>query len=383
MGGNFRVKVGYAKFEKEEKTVASVIEQIKQENTRLVVFFCSSHFDQEKIARAFQDESRDPCFDSATFVGCTTDVAITSRGFQSNSLAAMSINSDSIKVGIGLGKNIDKDPISAARTAVTEAARQLNTAPDRLDDKFVGIVLIDGTCEVEEFVMMGIAKTARRLKTVGGSAGDDYSFNKVFLHLNFETFKNALIFILIRTDAPFATICTNNYLPTSKQLRVTKADPEKRVVYEFNGRPAVSEYCRAIGSKTKDINPETFVAHPLGIKIGDNYYLRSPLRAENDGGLKFFSRITENSSLTVMDPGNLIAETGKAVDTARNKLGKINAMIVFNCCLRYIESEVQRSTLEISKILSAAPVCGFNTYGEQYEGLHINQTLTMLVFGEA
>ncbi len=382
MGGNFGVKVGHAEFGQEEKTVTSVIEQIKQENTRLVLYFCSSQFDQAKIAKAFQGASRDPCLASAIFAGCTTGVVITSRGFQSNSLAAMSFNSDSMKVGIGLGKNIDKDPISAARVAVTEAARQLDTTPDQLDDKYVGIVLIDGTSEVEEFVIMGITKTARRLKTVGGSAGDDYSFNKVFLHLNFEIFSNALIFILIKTNTPFATICTNNYLPTQKKLRVTKADPEKRVVYEFNGRPAVSEYCRAIGSKTNNLNPEMFVTHPLGINIGGNYYLRSPLRAEKDGGLKFFSRITENSRLTVMDPGNLIAETGKAIDTARDKLGKISAMIVFNCLLRYIESEVQRNTLEISKMLSVAPVCGFNTYGEQYEGLHINQTLTMLVFGE-
>lgn len=382
MGGDFKVKVGHAKFGQEEKTVASVVEQIKQKDTSLVLFFCSSHFNQEKIADAFREEARDTCFSSATFVGCTTDVVITSQGFQSSSLTAMSFNTDSMKVGIGLGKNIEKDPISAAKAAVSEAARQLNMTPDQLDDKYVGIVLIDGTSEVEEFVIMGIAKTAPRLRTIGGSAGDDYSFNKVFLHLNFETFNNALVFILIKTDAPFATISTNNYLPTQKRLRVTKADPEKRVVYEFNGRPAVSEYCRAIGSKTKDMNPEMFVTHPLGINIGENYYLRSPLRAEDDGGLKFFSRITENSRLTVMDPGNLIVETRKAIDTVQKKLGKISAMIVFNCLLRYIESEVQKSTSEVSKVLSVAPVCGFNTYGEQYDGLHINQTLTMLVFGE-
>lgn len=281
-----------------------------------------------------------------------------------------------------MGENIKENPIYAARTAVTEAAAQLDLKPEELNENYVGLVLVDGTCEVEEYVMMSLAKTARRLKVFGGSAGDDYSFDNVFLHFNFQIFNNALIFILLKTETLFTSISTSNYTPTSKKLKVTGVDSEQRIVTEFNGRPAIEEYCRAIGIKNKEFCSEAFVTHPLGLKIGENYYLRSPREIKEGKGLKFFSRVNNKTRLTVMAPGDLIKETRDAVETIQNKFSEIKAMIVFNCFLRYIESEIEKKTADISNILQIAPVCGFNTYGEQINGLHINQTLTMLVFGE-
>jgi hypothetical protein len=379
---DFQVKVGYASYPVEAETVASVFDQIKQDNINLVLFFSSSSFEQRKIARAMAREAKDPAFGSAVFAGCTSGVVITPAGFRENSLVAMSFRSPKLVVGLGLGKNIKENPIHAARMAVTEAAAQLGLKPEELNEDYIGLVLIDGTCEVEEYVMLGLTETARKLRVFGGSAGDNYCFNNVFLHLNFQTFNNALILILVKTAIHFESICTSNYLPTEKKLRVTEVDSEKRIVTEFNGRPAVEEYCRAIGIKKEELQLESFVAHPLGLEVGENFYLRSPREIRENGGLKFFSRINNNTRLTVMAPGDLIKETRNAVETVRNKFFHIEAMIVFNCLLRYIESEVEKKTADISKLLQDLPVCGFNTYGEQYNGLHINQTLTMFILGK-
>jgi hypothetical protein len=84
-----------------------------------------------------------------------------------------------------------------------------------------------------------------------------------------------------------------------------------------------------------------------------------------------------------MKPGSLVSETEKAIRAVKERLGDIEAIVVFNCILRYIEYEEERNLPEIFNILNIAPLCGFNTYGEQYDGLHINQSMTMLIFGKA
>lgn len=379
--GYFGVKAGFSNADSEEKIISDVFEEINQKDSELVLFFCSSRLNQVKISEAMKKKSGEPNFSSAKFVGCTTCGEITPCGFQNHSFTAMSFSSDRMKVGIGIGEEIIDDPISAAKNAVIEAAHQLGTTPENLDEGYVGIMLVDGTCGVEEYIMLGITRVARRLKIVGGSAGDDFCFNNVFLHLNHKIYHNAVILVLLKTDIPFEIVSTNSYLPGEKTLKVTKADSEKRVVYEFNGRPAALEYSRAVGVVFRELNPHIFMAHPLGLHIGENYYLRSPQGVEQDGALKFFSHTGEDTRLTIMKPGNLVSETEKAVRAVKERLGDISAIVVFNCILRYIEYEEERNIPEIFNILNIAPLCGFNTYGEQCDGLHINQTMTMLVFG--
>ena len=52
------------------------------------------------------------------------------------------------------------------------------------------------------------------------------------------------------------------------------------------------------------------------------------------------------------------------------------AIIACDCILRRLEAEQSQASLAVSRILSEQGVVGFNTYGEQVNGAHVNQTLT-------
>ena len=85
---------------------------------------------------------------------------------------------------------------------------------------------------------------------VGASAGDVLNFHQT--HLIHEChIHHAAILLLIETDTQFRTFRTQAFEPTKTQLVVTAADPERRVVYEFNAEPAAFEYANAIGLSDK------------------------------------------------------------------------------------------------------------------------------------
>jgi hypothetical protein len=52
-----------------------------------------------------------------------------------------------------------------------------------------------------------------------------------------------------------------------------------------------------------------------------------------------------------------------------------------DCFLRRLEAELTGQSDAVSEFLKAHRVVGFNTYGEQFNGMHINQTFTGVVIG--
>ncbi|MEO1143162.1 MAG: hypothetical protein AAFW66_12595, partial [Pseudomonadota bacterium] len=55
----------------------------------------------------------------------------------------------------------------------------------------------------------------------------------------------------------------------------------------------------------------------------------------------------------------------------------------FDCVLRQIDARNRQVTHRISKIYEENNIIGFNTYGEQYQSMHLNQTLTGVAFGKS
>jgi hypothetical protein len=52
------------------------------------------------------------------------------------------------------------------------------------------------------------------------------------------------------------------------------------------------------------------------------------------------------------------------------------AILGCDCILRRLEVENTQSMRAMSRLLAAHDVIGFNTYGEQFNSVHVNQTFT-------
>ena len=68
------------------------------------------------------------------------------------------------------------------------------------------------------------------------------------------------------------------------------------------------------------------------------------------------------------------------LEQLRQRLGEPVLILGCDCFLRRMESELRGEDKRMSEFLAANRVIGFNTYGEQFNGMHINQTFTGVAF---
>jgi hypothetical protein len=370
---NSGIKSGFS-IEKDTKAAAKeVAEQIKQDNIELVVFFAAVDYDFAKIAKTlYKTLGRSP------MIGCTTAGEITPSGFMNNSLTAMSISSDKIsKVKVGVIKDLQKNA-GKAGSVLQELAQSMDIDLKKIDpNKHVGIILPDGLSLKEEAVMDSLANTSMDLIAVGGSSGDSLKFERTLIAVNDQVYENATAMALLEMKAPFEIIKKTSYAPTPIIFEITKADEEKRIVYEFSGKPAADEYARVIGVEPDELNETVFMSNPLGLVIGDDPYVRSPAKVFPDKSIQFYSNISEGAIVNLMESTDPVIDTQNIIKDVKKKLGHVSGLIIFNCILRYLECESREVSKQVFEAFGDSEKIGFNTYGEQYYG-HINQTVTIL-----
>ena len=162
---------------------------------------------------------------------------------------------------------------------------------------------------------------------------------------------------------------------------VTDARPADRVVVEINGVPAAQEYARILGVDRGDLDPVHFAASPVVVLIDGANYVRSIQKAEPDGSLKFYCAIERGVVLRVARSGDLVANLESAFARVRAQIGPPQLVLTFDCILRKLEIRETGLDDAVSTILRRNNAVGFNTYGEQFCGVHVNQTLTAVALG--
>jgi hypothetical protein len=216
---------------------------------------------------------------------------------------------------------------------------------------------------------------------VGGSAGDGLRFDKSWIFYGGRAHSDAAILILVNTRLPFRLFKCDHFEPTSVKMVVTEADIERRIVKEINAEPAAIEYSRAVGIEDTKLDALSFAAHPVLVRVGGSYYARSIQRMDPDGSLRFFCAIDEGMVLTVAQVRNPIDATNDLFRQLIDDLGEVSIFIGFECVLRRLAVEQHQLSREMSELYRRNNVIGFQTYGEQYRSMHVNQTLTGVAIG--
>ena len=340
---------------------------------RMVLFFASSQYDPELIAGEMERS-----FPSATVFGCTTAGEIISGAMLKGSIVAMAFNREVIEdVSIEVLSNIQERPADAVKEAFANFERFFGQPMLDLDvSGHVGIILADGLRGAEETLMDKIGDLTN-VQFVGGSAGDDLKFTQTHVYANGQAYTNAAILAILKPAGEFGFIKTQSFTLSGQALVPTKVDQSGREVLEFNGQPATQAYASALGVPEESLSAK-FMSNPVGLMVGDEPYVRSPQRVQ-DRNVIFYCAVREGVELCVLDGGDIIEDTRKALEAKRAELGSIQGLVNFHCILRTLELESKGLTEAYGNVFSNVPTIGFSTYGEEFIG-HINQTSTMLVF---
>jgi len=359
----------------EKEVVLDIKNQLNGFGAKLIVFFASSIFDQDRLCNLMQEAFKD-----CIVFGCSTAGEIVSGKLLKNSVVAMAFNSNIIlDAKVEVLEQINEN--LSVEAAFKSFERYFNESSYTMDvTRYVGIVLIDGVSMKEEKLMDQIGNRTN-VCFIEGSAGDDLKFSETFVCANGKAYKNSAVLVLLKMNvhAEFGIINTQSFKALDHVLIANKVNEETREVIEFNNRPAISAYADAVGAVSVEEAPKYFPTNPVGLVIGENdIFVRSPRRKKGTN-IEFNCNIIKGMEVRLLKSTNIIEDTKKVLNKKINEFGKIDGIINFHCIARTLELEKKNLVKQYGEIFSDIPTIGFSTYGEGNIGFK-NQTSTMLVF---
>ncbi|MCW8886204.1 MAG: FIST C-terminal domain-containing protein [Motiliproteus sp.] len=368
---------GYSKSGDAESAVIDLKTQIAQPEISLILVFCSLHYDIHALAQALQR-----AFPDTLVVGCSTAGEIGPKGYSSESITAISFSASEFSVSLQQFDDLQGLSLNHWRKTAAKGHSVHNTRYQLHDDSNTfALLLVDGMSVREEPLVRMIASAMPKVPLIGGSAGDDLAFKATYLFHQGELLEDAALLLMITTQLPFKVFKTQHFQATEQRMVVTEAVPEKRKVTEINGHPAALEYARLLGISSEQLSPLVFAAHPVVVRMGDAEFVRSIQKVNDDGSLTFFCAIDVGIVLRIACGVDMVSDLDQSMQRVREQLGQPQAVITCDCILRRLELQQESLMDPVSEILAEHRCIGFSTYGEQFNGVHVNQTCTGVAIG--
>lgn len=312
-----------------------------------------------------------------TVFGCTTAGQITPDGYEADALLLMGMPKSHFRCASLLIRGLQKINIAE----VSESTRKtVENFPHTGNWNRLALLLTDGLSKQEDLLVAAIGTGLRDIPVFGGSAGDGLAFNETFVLHNGVWHSDAALLILLETNLSFVGVGFDHFVPTDRQMVVTRADPEERLVQEINGAGAAVEYARQIGHDPSDLGPRLFAENPVLVRNHNAYHVRAIRGTETNGALSFLCAIDDGLVLTIGRGKDVLEtlETSLSITDPANRQPEF--ILGFDCILRRLEIEHKGLSDAVSSILCEKRVLGFNTYGEQHRGVHVNQTFVGIAF---
>jgi len=309
--------------------------------------------------------------------GCSTAGQITTEGYEDQALLLLGFPRKNFRCASMLFE--DLHPEHATRFAA-DAQKQAERFPHTAGWNRFALIVADGLSKQEDLLVSTLDSVLENVPIFGGSAGDGLNFKQTFVLHEGEAHSRAAVLLLIETDLKFRGLAFDHFRPVGAQIVITSADPDDRIVHEINGAPAAQEYARLVGCNREALGPQVFAENPMMLRHNFNHYARAISDITQDGALSLMAAIDDGLILTLGKACGSLDALKEGLST-RNVSGQSPDFILgFDCVLRRLEFEQKQLMQEVSGILRSHRVIGFNTYGEQKSGVHMNQTFVGVAF---
>jgi hypothetical protein len=357
------------------RAVAEIRAQLGDATSSGVFLFASSRYDLPELGAAI-DVAFAGC---GPVIGCTTAGEIGPRGFQSGGITALGLASPDLHLAPHLIRDLASPTESAAAIAQSLGS---DVKVSRLNGKRrAGILMVDGLSLAEERLAYALYRALGDVPIVGASSADDMAFERAHVLHEGEFIPNAAVFTVMTTSLPFATVKLQHFRSSERKLVITSANLKTRTVLEIDGTCATEAFAEHLGITLSELAEGKYAVPPLVRTLHGQAYLRSVRSFNADGSISFYCALEEGMVLSIGERLDPIHTLRDELDKARARLAHPEVVLGFDCVLRKLDLEAAGLAAEASALLEERRVVGFNTYGEQTNGLHVNQTFSGLVLG--
>ncbi|HEY0941282.1 MAG TPA: FIST N-terminal domain-containing protein [Steroidobacter sp.] len=347
------------------------------------MIFCSTSHDLASIGAALKAAG------CTRVVGAATGRAIGAQGFLPQGLTGFHLPARRFQVADTVIEDAAKFGLPDARDFVRALRGRLERNGGAQLPHLFGLLLVDAEARCEEKLIAAIGTQLGGVPIVGGSAGDLY-FNPFghppgstrILHHG-RALRGAAVLCLVASESPVIAVSHNHFSAGTRRVVITDADPEKRLVREINGRKALTEYAAACGLRRRAKCTQDFAPYPLMIRVGGQFFPRGVQRCYDDGTLEFACAMEPGIVATVARPGDYVARLRDMFEGMRAAIGPPELVIAFECSARTAYMEQHGLTSDVEGLYRDNGVVGFSTLGEQFNTVHVNNSLTCLGIGAA
>jgi hypothetical protein len=354
----------------ESDPASTLLAGLHAANPCLVLIFGAAGDELARLDAALRPGLPDGCL----IAGCSSAGEIGPCGYASDSVVAVGFPARQFRAAALTLQDLGALPVSDWMAKLRRMHQNFAADPDRA---LVGLLLVDGLSGQEDVLVATLDATLPSVPVLGGSAGDGLDFRRTSLLCDGKVLSDAAVFVLIETDLTVCEITFAHFSPTQTRAVVTAAIPERRRILELNAEPAAEEYARITGIPKDQLTPSEFARHPLLLRMGRRHHVRAISAITEDDGLSLMSAIDTGTVLTL----------GRSEDMTQGFLDAMSALpgpplmvLGFDCILRRLALEREGLSQTMSDLFTRFRVAGFNTYGEQHSGMHVNQTFVGLAF---
>ncbi len=359
----------------EVMAVSELKNSLKVSHLAGLLFFCSSSYQLQKLAVAIDD-----AFDCPV-IGCTTSGEI-GKKYRSGSIVALALSTSYFALHSVLLTNIRDFDQENATQSVKKMEQDLVFSSYYSNDKMFGFLLSDGLAMQEEKIISTVYQALGGMDVFGGSAGDDLKFKQTYVFFEGQFYSNAAITAVVEVTVDIDLFSLQHFAPSEKELITTDVDYKNRLVYEINGEPAAIAYAKINDLNVNDLSNKDFAMYPLMLSLNDEWYIRSIANVNADNSLSFYCAIDSGLPLTIGSGICMVENLENQVAKIVAEFKEIYFTLGCDCIFRQLEIAEKKQFREIESLLSQLNFIGFSTYGEQLNGVHINQTLVAIVVGE-
>lgn len=348
---------------------AALLVALKPLDCALVLIFATDGSVVAPLTAALSREIGPGC----RVLGCSSAGGFAFDGYDDEGVIAIAFPARSFRANAIWLSNLRDHVAMDWMTGLRALSREI--APDPGRARF-GLLLIDGMSGREEMVTTTVDATLPDLLVLGGSAGDGLRFRRTHLAMDDQSREASALFCLISTDFAVEEVIFDHFIPLGERMIVTEADPDNRLILELNAEPAAAEYARLTGLTEAALGPQAFAENPLLERAGGRHFVRAISGVTADGGLSLMSAVETGTILTIGRPDSLT----EGLRQRMQQIGPAEMVLGFDCILRRIAVQQAGEEETVGNLCREHRIAGFNTYGEQHGGIHVNQTFVGLAF---
>lgn len=317
-------------------------------------------------------------FPRSLVVGCTSTGEHVAGRHLSGSLVVAALFDTGIRWAVAVARDLAAFDAPQAGAVANALFAGLAVNVEELDPtEYFCLSFMDGLRMKEEGISALVADALQGVRVVGGSAGDDLAFKETRVIVNGEAITDAAVFVLGHAKGAFEIMKHQHFTTTTRQLVITKVDPAARRVYEIDGLPALEGYANALGLTPEQVTSDVTFLNPVTFSCDGQIYVRSIQRIEPDGSIVFYCAVEEGMVLEIGDHHDMVQSLNEDLECLRSPEKPLQFFLGYNCILRALEADKAHLSEEVASVWAgvARTAVGFDTYGEQLDGVHINQTL--------